>query len=173
MFDKRSTVFYSLLIPPLFSWTLLTSFPPNYPTSPHVQHSKANIQSYLFSRFFSTSATQKSAHSKLATDFLAFLNASPSPFHAVDNAKKRLLADGYVELKEKNDWAGQIKAGGKYFLTRNQSAIIAFAVGEYGERILVWARHLYLLDSTRRSQGGSGSPETGSPSSPPIRTAPV
>ncbi len=62
-------------------------------------------------------------------DFLDFLSASPSPFHAVDQAKKRLIAAGFIEIKEKDSWDSVLKPLGKYFYTRNQSAIVAFAIG--------------------------------------------
>jgi len=63
----------------------------------------------------------------LAEDFLSFVNASRSPFHAVDSAKKLLDKGGFVELHEKERWA--LKNGGRYYYTRNQSALIAFSVG--------------------------------------------
>ena len=63
----------------------------------------------------------------LAEDFLTFVNASPSPFHAVQTAKERLVKAGFEELKEKTQWT--VKPSGKYFFTRNASALVAFAVG--------------------------------------------
>ncbi|KAJ8102639.1 peptidase M18 [Lipomyces tetrasporus] len=65
-----------------------------------------------------------------ASDFLSFVNASPSPYHVVDNAKKLLLTAGFLELKERDAWAGKIEKGKKYFLTRNGSSIVAFGVGQ-------------------------------------------
>lgn len=61
--------------------------------------------------------------------FLSFINASPSPFHAVSNAINRLESVGFKRLKERDQWSGQLERGGKYYVTRNQSSIIAFAVG--------------------------------------------
>ncbi|MBW0461947.1 hypothetical protein O181_001662 [Austropuccinia psidii MF-1] len=61
--------------------------------------------------------------------FLSFVNQSPTPFHAVSNAVKRLESAGFIRLKEREDWSSQVKKTGKYYVTRNQSSIIAFAVG--------------------------------------------
>ncbi|KAH9462991.1 hypothetical protein Pst134EA_015079 [Puccinia striiformis f. sp. tritici] len=62
--------------------------------------------------------------------FISFINRSPTPFHAVHNAIDRLEDAGFIRLKERDHWNNQnIQKGGKYFVTRNQSSIIAFAVG--------------------------------------------
>jgi len=63
----------------------------------------------------------------LAKDLIDFIYDSPSPFHAVDNVRKTLDENGYVELKNRERW--DIKKGGKYYITKNHSAIIAFVVG--------------------------------------------
>ena len=55
-----------------------------------------------------------------------FLDASSSTYHAVDYLKKQLEDAGYVRLAENQDW--QLQAGGKYFLTRNGTALMAFRV---------------------------------------------
>jgi aspartyl aminopeptidase len=65
--------------------------------------------------------------SSLVSDFLSFLNASPTAFHAVDESKRRLLKAGYEQISERDDW--KLEAGKKYFFTRNYSTIVAFAIG--------------------------------------------
>ncbi|KAF9279314.1 hypothetical protein BGZ68_007995 [Mortierella alpina] len=64
-----------------------------------------------------------------AQDFLHFVNQAQSPFHATEQAVLRLRKAGFQEIKEKDNWNGQLKRNGKYFFTRNKSAVIAFAVG--------------------------------------------
>ncbi|KAH3900234.1 probable Aspartyl aminopeptidase 4 [Saccharomycodes ludwigii] len=63
-------------------------------------------------------------------EFIKFLNSSPTPFHAVYNIKKKLEAKGYKELSERETWNGSVKKSGKYYVTRNNSSIIAFQIGE-------------------------------------------
>ena len=63
-----------------------------------------------------------------AKKLLAFISASPSRFHAVANIALRLNNEGFTELKEAQAW--DIQPGGKYYVTRNLSSIIAFKVGE-------------------------------------------
>jgi aspartyl aminopeptidase len=36
---------------------------------------------------------------------------------------------GFAKIRERDDWSGAVKPGGKYYLTRNGSSIVAFAVG--------------------------------------------
>lgn len=64
----------------------------------------------------------------VAVELIGFLNAAPTPFHAVQESKRRLQKAGYLQLSEKAEWS--LEAGGKYFFTRNFSSIVAFAVGE-------------------------------------------
>ncbi|KAF0412478.1 Aspartyl aminopeptidase [Gigaspora margarita] len=64
-----------------------------------------------------------------AKDFIKFVNDSPSPFHAVESARLRLVNAGYKEIKERDNWTGNLKNNGKYYFTRNRSTIVAFAVG--------------------------------------------
>jgi aspartyl aminopeptidase len=64
----------------------------------------------------------------LAEELIDFINESPSAFHAACNVKNILLEKGFVELKEESAW--RLCKGGKYFTTKNDSAIIAFVVGK-------------------------------------------
>ncbi|XP_029127034.1 probable aspartyl aminopeptidase [Cajanus cajan] len=64
----------------------------------------------------------------VVSDLIDFLNASPTAFHAVDEAKKRLQSAGFHQLSEKELW--ELQPGNKYFFTRNHSTIVAFAVGK-------------------------------------------
>ena len=65
---------------------------------------------------------------KSVSGLLKFIYASPSVFHVVENFRKALLSEGYAELNEAESWS--LDKGGKYFLTRSGSSIIAFRVPE-------------------------------------------
>ena len=60
-------------------------------------------------------------------DLLDFIDASPSPWHAVATAAERLNQQGFEALNEAESW--QLKTGGRYFVARSGS-IIAFVVGK-------------------------------------------
>ena len=62
-----------------------------------------------------------------AEDLLSFLDNSPCNFFAVKTIKSELDAKGFVELKASDKW--QINKGGKYYVTKNDTAIFAFKVG--------------------------------------------
>jgi aspartyl aminopeptidase len=58
-----------------------------------------------------------------ASNFLSFVNASPTPFHVVQTASKLLSQAGFAKLSERDDFvakhkAGKLIRGGKYFYTR-------------------------------------------------------
>ena len=62
--------------------------------------------------------------------FIDFIKHSPSAFHAVETICGALAGAGYTQLSEHESWA--VVPGGKYFVTRNRSSVIAFAVPESG-----------------------------------------
>ncbi|KAF4629148.1 hypothetical protein G7Y89_g9004 [Cudoniella acicularis] len=73
---------------------------------------------------------QISAATAKANDFIDFLNASPTPYHAVHSAIQRLSKAGFEEIKERDSWSSTLQPGGKYYLTRNASTIVAFGIGK-------------------------------------------
>ncbi len=62
-----------------------------------------------------------------ARDLLAFIDASPSPWHAVATCETRLTAAGFTRLDETERWT--LKAGDRRYVVRGGSSIIAFIVG--------------------------------------------
>ncbi len=71
-------------------------------------------------------------------NLLRYLETSYTAYQAVENAKTLLLGHGFVPLKEREEWA--LSAGGKYFVERNGSALIAFTVGS-GKGFKIVASH--------------------------------
>ncbi|KAL3305794.1 aspartyl aminopeptidase [Colletotrichum asianum] len=65
-----------------------------------------------------------------ALDFVDFVNASPTPYHACATASKLLEKAGFTKIKERDSWNSTLRPGGKYYLTRNGSSIVAFAIGK-------------------------------------------
>ncbi len=55
---------------------------------------------------------------------LGFLDASPTPFHATQNMAMMFENAGFTQLHEVQKW--NLEAGKKYYVTRNDSSIIAF-----------------------------------------------
>ena len=69
-----------------------------------------------------------SAHSReLAQQLLDFIDASPSPWHAVHTVAEQLQRGGFIALQEDERW--QLSAGGRYYVIRGGSSIIAFVAG--------------------------------------------
>lgn len=62
-----------------------------------------------------------------AEELIDFIYKSPSPFHAVATIKNMLQDNGFIELCEEDRW--EVQKNGKYFVTRNDSALVAFVVG--------------------------------------------
>lgn len=67
-----------------------------------------------------------------AEKLLAFIRKSPTAFHAVDTMRKTLADQGFQELSEKDYW--KLTPGGRYMVTRNNSALIAFSIPEDAPR---------------------------------------
>ncbi|KAK3043288.1 hypothetical protein RJ639_002531 [Escallonia herrerae] len=96
----------------------------------------------------------------VAADLIGFLNASPTAFHAVEEAKRRLKIAGYEQVSEREEWS--LQPGKKYFFTRNYSTIVAFAVGKKyvaGNGFFIIGAHtdspcLKLKPASKVSKGG-------------------
>ena len=65
---------------------------------------------------------------EITKELLTFIDSSKSMFHTVDTMKKYFDKAGYIFLPENAKW--EIKKGGNYYTTRNNSSILAFQVGE-------------------------------------------
>lgn len=64
----------------------------------------------------------------MVNEMIRFIDESPTAFAAVSNIKKILLANGYKEVFEKDEY--KLKKNGKYFVTRNDTSILAFNIGK-------------------------------------------
>ena len=75
----------------------------------------------------------------VVNDLLTFIKKCPSAFHTVDTVRERLLADGYTELFVDDEW--ELVDGGKYFVTKNLSSIVAFRYNKKAKGFTVAASH--------------------------------
>ncbi|GMU08404.1 M18 family aminopeptidase [Corallococcus caeni] len=62
-----------------------------------------------------------------ANDLLQYIDASPTPYHAVRETARRLTAAGFRELDERESWS--LKPGDKVFVIRGDTSIAAFQLG--------------------------------------------
>lgn len=67
-------------------------------------------------------------HRRHAQDLLDFIDASPSPWHAVDTLARRLRTNGYTPLAEQDSW--RLAAGGRHYVIRGGSSLIAWRMGD-------------------------------------------
>ena len=65
---------------------------------------------------------------EISQGLLDFIKHSPTSFHAVKTASDMLDAAGFCRLLESDAW--DLKANGKYYVTRNGSSLIAFCMQE-------------------------------------------
>ncbi|ERF73183.1 hypothetical protein EPUS_03024 [Endocarpon pusillum Z07020] len=80
--------------------------------------------------------------------YLKFMSQNPTVFHAVDAFSTQLASSGFEHLSERDRWTTKLRPGGKYYTTRNGSALIAFAIGkEYklGNGVGIVAGHVDAL----------------------------
>ncbi len=63
-----------------------------------------------------------------SVDLMRFLDASPTPYHAVQEVARRLRSAGYSELDEREEW--QLSPGDLRYVVRGGATIVALALGE-------------------------------------------
>ena len=63
---------------------------------------------------------------KSISDFIEFLDNSPSCYHATNNLVAMLKEENYTQLHEHEDWT--LLPGGKYFMVRGGTTLIAFRI---------------------------------------------
>jgi aspartyl aminopeptidase len=101
------------------------------PRQPGVIHSHDNER---------TAVTPKSDDEPFIDDFLDFLGASPTPFHAVSNMASRLDEAGFVRLREQDNW--RLSDDMRYYVIRNGSSIVAFSnTGDPADGIRMTGAH--------------------------------
>ena len=94
-----------------------------------------------------------------ARRLMAYLAASPSCFHAVENLTNELTEKGYTLLREHDAW--QLRRGGKYAVVRNDSSLIAFRIpAEVTGGFMMAAAHcdtptMKLREAAEVESGGS------------------
>lgn len=71
-------------------------------------------------------------YQQTAMEMMEFIEKSPTCFHAVANVKADLDAAGFEELKEREKW--EICSGKGYYVTRNDSSVIAFRMPKSAEK---------------------------------------
>ena len=69
-----------------------------------------------------------SASSDVTRDLLAFITASPTPYHAVASAIERLEAAGFTRIDERDAWDQRDANARRCYLTHGDSALLAFVL---------------------------------------------
>ena len=65
--------------------------------------------------------------SEMVRGLLQFLNASPTPYHAVVEAAQRLDSAGFRQLEETQPW--ELESGDRCYVVRAAGSLLAFTVG--------------------------------------------
>ncbi len=80
------------------------------------------------------------SQSSIIQNLIAFLNASPTAWHAVANMQHQLKLAGFRELSEQEYW--NIQPETPYFITRNGSSLCAFVTPRhFPQRLRLLASH--------------------------------
>lgn len=63
---------------------------------------------------------------QIAQDLIDFIHNSPTMFHTIKTVKTQLESKGFIPLTQHTKW--ELIKGGKYYVTSNESALIAFVI---------------------------------------------
>lgn len=75
----------------------------------------------------------------LNNELFEFIYNSPCAYYTVQSVKVRLLSEGYTELFEGEKW--ELSDGGKYFVIRNGTSLIAFRNNASANSFMICASH--------------------------------
>ncbi|KAI4121927.1 MAG: hypothetical protein LQ347_006696 [Umbilicaria vellea] len=64
-----------------------------------------------------------------AKPFISFISENPTVFHAVAYFATQLESHGFTRLSSRDLWTDKLSHGGKYFVERNGSSLVAFVIG--------------------------------------------
>ncbi len=73
-------------------------------------------------------------------ELMQFIDRSPTAFHAVETIKRELELNGFEQLFEVDVW--ELAYDKKYYVTRNNSSLLAFTTPSSLESIQICATHL-------------------------------
>lgn len=90
---------------------------------------------------------EKEMYRKTAEDLLEFIKKSPTAYQAVETMSDRFIKEGFTRLYEEERW--KLIPGGRYFVTRNSSAIIAFSIPEKKQKAFTSLRATAILRPLR------------------------
>ena len=90
-------------------------------------------------------------------ELISFISSSPSPYHAVKTLEDMLVSEGYTRLYENRPWS--IERGGKYYVIRNGSSVIALRIPEVAcSGFMIMAAHsdapTFRVKETAEVKGG-------------------
>lgn len=66
----------------------------------------------------------------ISENLISFIHKCPSCFHTIHTVGTMLSEHGFIRLSERDPW--KLQKGGSYFVTRNNSSLIAFTIPEHG-----------------------------------------
>lgn len=89
-------------------------------------------------------------YQQIATEMMEFIEKSPTCFHAVANVKEILNAKGFVELKEAEKW--KLVIGKGYYVTRNDSSVIAFQMPNNAEKEEIMTTNAIVMSEKTQTE---------------------